>query len=183
MKTFKIIYFISISLAVIVSFAYLSARLEIHKTQHLIAEKALERSLLEQQMHRLSPTAQLSSAFPLQIAILDEQATRQLDYVNHLKPYASLWVLLALLILWGIALTAWYQMRRQMGLKIQVGSGQLWVGRLLFFGGLALVASAVFLSNGQTEQMSGDNGGLLLAGLILAVLGVVVRVKSASPRN
>lgn len=176
MKT-KIAYLVIISLAVIVSFAYLSARIEIHYAQQDIAGKRLKAELFKQQMQPLSATAQLSSSFPLQIALLEEHIARQQSYIKRLHWYANHWVLTVMLLLWVSVAALWYQVRKQLGItrQAQAVGWRLWLGRVLFYSGMALILSSVFLPHWQTSDKP-ELLWILLAGLVLAILGVALRV-------
>jgi len=181
---FKIAYLISITLAVIVSFTYLSARIELHYAQQDIAAKRLESELLKQQTQHLSATTQLSSPLLLHIAVLDEQLDYKNKSVEELNGYTRPWVLSAALLLWAMAIALWYQLRKQLNIPCKTKSvgWRLWLGRVLFYGGMALIFSALFLPNWQTSGKP-DLLWILIAGLVLAVLGVALRVSQRTQQQ
>ncbi len=177
----KIAYLIAISFAVISSFTYLGARIEIDYAQQEIAAKSLESALLKQQMQKLSATTQLSSPLFLHIARLEEHIEKQQIAIDNLSVYANHWVLTAVLLLWATAIALWYQLRKQLDIShtAQAAGGRLWLSRLLFYGGMGLIFSSVFLPN-QTADI--DLLWILVVGLVLAILGVALRIGRRVPK-
>ncbi len=171
----KIAYFVSISLAMIVSFMYLSAQLESYHARAYMVEKNLEKELVNQQMQRLPAVEQMSSPVLLQIALLEERLEAKQAYLASLQPYTSPWLLGIMLLLWTLALVFWYLIRRQLPALLQQPIGwRLWLGRLLFYAGVGLIFGSAFLPIGLPDKSELLWG--LLAGLVLAALGVGLRM-------